>query len=102
LVRYDSSYREHRCAHWDGYIDVKGNRYSVPASLCGKTVMIRITLDGDLFIYDKDVLTAHHRLRRATEGWVTDHDHHRNLWRNTLKVERRDLSVYEEVIPCSL
>ena len=101
-IRYDSSYREHRCVHWDGYIDVKGNRYSVPASLCGKTVTIRITLDGNLFIYDNDMLMAHHRLRRATDGWVTDNEHHRDLWRNTLKVERRDLSVYEEVIPCSL
>jgi transposase len=34
VLRYDTSYREQRLVHWDGYIDVKGNRYSVPASLC--------------------------------------------------------------------
>lgn len=101
VLRYDTSYREQRLVHWDGYIDVKGNRYSVPASLCGKTVMIRITLDGDLFIYGNDTLMAHHRLRPATKGWVTDDNHHRELWRNTLTVERRNLSVYEEVIPCN-
>jgi transposase len=32
-VRYDTSYREERFVHWDGYIDVRGNRYSVPADL---------------------------------------------------------------------
>jgi len=101
VLRYDTSYREQRLVHWDGYIDVKGNRYSVPALLCGKPVMIRITLDGDLFVYGNDTLMAQHRLRRATEGWVTDDTHHRELWRNTLKVERRNLSVYEEVIPCN-
>lgn len=101
-IRYDTSYREQRLVHWDGYIDVRGNRYSVPASLCGRSVNIRITLDDDLLIYDNDTLIARHRLRRATDGWVTDNDHHRDLWRNTLTVERRDLHVYEEVIPCSL
>jgi len=101
-IRYDTSYREQRLAHWDGYIDVRGNRYSVPAHLCGKSVNIRITLDDDLFICDNATLIARHRLRHATDGWVTDNDHHRDLWRNTLKVERRALTVYEEVIPCSL
>lgn len=101
-IRYDTSYREQRCAHWDGYIDVKGNRYSVPSSLCGKTVTIKITLDGGLLIYDGDVPAAYHRLQNPSRGWVTNSDHHRDLWRNTLTVERRDLSVYEEVIPWSL
>lgn len=101
-IRYDTSYREQRLAHWDGYIDVRGNRYSVPAHLCGRSVNIRITLDDDLLIYDNDIPVARHRLRHATDGWVTDNDHHRDLWRNTLKVERRALTVYEEVIPCSL
>ena len=101
VVRYDTSYREHRLVHWDGYIDVKGNRYSVPASLCGKSVAIRITLSGELFVYDDQVLVAHHLIRPARNGWVTDLTHHRGLWSNTLKVELRDLSFYEEVISCS-
>ena len=29
--RYDTSYQELRQVAWDGYIDVRGNRYSVPA-----------------------------------------------------------------------
>jgi transposase len=101
-VRYDTSYRESRLVHWDGYIDVRGNRYSVPAYLCGRSVTVRITLDGDLVVYDNDAPVAHHTLRNASLGWVTVGDHHRDLWRNTLRVERRDLTVYEEVIPCSL
>lgn len=101
-VRYDTSYREFRLVHWDGYIDVRGNRYSVPAHLCGRGVTVRITLDSGLFVYDGDILVAHHALRSASLGWVTIGDHHRDLWRNTLRVERRDLADYEEVIPCSL
>lgn len=34
-IRYDTSYLEYRQAAWDGYIEVRGNRYSVPASLAG-------------------------------------------------------------------
>jgi len=100
-VRYDTSYREHRLVHWDGYIDVRGNRYSVPSSLCGKHVVIRITLANDLFIYENDVLMAHHRLQSPSHGWINIPDHHRDLWRNTLRVERRGLDVYEGVIPCN-
>ncbi len=100
-VRYDTSYREQRLVQWDGYIDVKGNRYSVPAFVCGKQVSIRITLTDDLFIYDNNILIAHHHLQGASNGWVSIPDHHRDLWRNTLRVERRGLDVYEEVIPCN-
>jgi len=79
----------------------RGNRYSVPSSLCGKHVVIRITLDNNLFIYDNDVLMAHHHLQGASHGWVNVPDHHRDLWRNTLRVEIRGLDVYEGVIPCN-
>jgi len=57
----DTSYREYRFVHWDGYIDVRGNRYSVPAELCGQKVDIRIGLDGQLSVYADDVLVARHR-----------------------------------------
>jgi len=45
-VRYDTSYLEYRQAAWDGYIEVRGNRYSVPAGLAGQRVAVRIGLDG--------------------------------------------------------
>ena len=41
-VRLDTSYREIRQVSWDGYVEIRGNRYSVPASLCGQTVSVRI------------------------------------------------------------
>ena len=41
-------------------------------------------------------LVAHHRLQSAHNGWVTVPEHHQQLWRSTLKVERRSLQVYEE------
>jgi len=100
-VRYDTSYREQRLVYWDGYIDVRGNRYSVPASLCGTTVAIRIDLERHLRVYAGDVIVAEHRLRSPSDGWVTVADHHRALWHNTLRVEHRDLAVYEEVVRCN-
>jgi transposase len=100
-VRYDTSYREERFVHWDGYIDVRGNRYSVPAELCGKMVAIRIGLEGDLSVYAGDMKVTSHRLRSAADGWVTVPSHHARLWDQTTSVERRDLSVYEEVLRCS-
>lgn len=45
-ARYDTSYREQRMVHWDGYIDVQGNRYSVPSFLCGKQVTVRTSTAG--------------------------------------------------------
>lgn len=42
----------------NGYVDVRGNRYSVPATLVGRTVAIRIRLDDVLSIYDGDDLST--------------------------------------------
>lgn len=100
-IRYDTSYRERRWVSWDGYIDVRGNRYSVPDPLRGSPVTIRISLDGGLSIYAGDEQVAAHRLRAIRDGWVIDPAHHERLWRETLHVERRDLAVYEEVLRCS-
>jgi transposase len=97
-VRFDTSYRERRIVAWDAYIDVRGNRYSVPALLCGTVVAVRVNLDGVLSVYDgEDAKVAEHRLRPTREGWSTVPDHHEALWRETLRVESRALSVYEEV-----
>jgi transposase len=101
--RYDTSYRELRQVAWDGYIDVGGNRYSVPARYAGKTVEVRIGLDGSLRVYNPLDLSsdrlpvAAHRLRSAQEGWATVPEHHAALWDSALQVEQRPLQVYEEV-----
>lgn len=100
-VRYDTSYQEYRTAGWDGYIEVKGNRYSVPGSLCGSMMRIRINLEGTFSVYAGEEKVAEHRLRPAREGWVTVQSHHEGLWKQTLRVEQRDLAVYEEVTSCS-
>jgi transposase len=94
---YDTSYYETRRVGWDGYIDVRGNRYSAPGELAGKQVSVRIGLDDTFRVYHKEMLVAAHRLRSVREGWVTVAAHHRKLWRNTLQVERRPLQAYEEV-----
>ena len=100
--RYDTSYQELRQAAWDGYINVRGNRYSIPDPLRGKVVSVRIGLDGSLRVYDPadpnpDKLpVALHTLRLAQEGWSTIAEHHAQLWQQTLQVEQRPLQVYEE------
>lgn len=97
-ARYDTAYIQNRQVGWDAYIDVKGNRYSVPDHLTGKTVRVHIGLDDHLRIYADETLVAHHRLRSAADGWSTVPDHHAQLWAETLKVEHRSLKTYEEVL----
>jgi transposase len=96
VARYDTSYRETRHVSWDGYVEVRGNRYSVPHGLQGRELAVRIGLDGQLRVFDGEQLVASHRLRAASEGWVTVPAHHAALWQATLGVQRRELDVYEE------
>jgi transposase len=94
--RYDTSYRETRHVAWDSYIEVRGNRYSVPDQLVNQVVVVRIGLDGRLRVYHEAELAATHQLRPAREGWVTVPEHHLRLWKEALHVERRSLQAYEE------
>lgn len=95
-ARFDTSYRENRWVGWDGYVSVRGNRYSVPADYCGQRVTVRVGLDDSLRIVDGDErVIARHRLRPATAGWTTVAEHHAPLWQQ-VAVEVRDLAAYEE------
>lgn len=97
-VPCDTRYHERRIVSWDGYVNVRGNRYSVPDVLCGQAVSLRISLDGQLAVFDaRNRCVAEHRLRAGGAGWVTVPGHHEHLWDRTLTVERRDLAVYAEV-----
>ena len=95
--RYDTAYRESRQVGWDSYIDVQGNRYSVPSEYAGQRVTIRISLDDELRVYADEQLVATHILRDKQQGWVTVPEHHASLWQRTLHVEQRPLEIYEEV-----
>jgi hypothetical protein len=95
--RYDTSYIETRQVAWDAYIEVRGNRYSVPSELAGRSVTIRIGLDDSLRVCHGEKQVAQHLLRAASQGWVTVPEHHAQLWQEALQVTRRPLSVYEEV-----
>ncbi len=96
--RYDTSYYEHRQVSWDSYIEVRGNRYSVPAALLGSVVGVRIGLDESLRVFAGNLLVATHRLQPAQAGWVTVPEHHSSLWQTAAaQVEQRPLSIYEEV-----
>jgi transposase len=95
--RYDTAYWEPRQVGWDAYVEVRGNRYSVPGALAGRPVRVRLTLEGAVAIYDGEQCVAQHILQPAAQGWVTVPAHHAALWADTLAVERRPLAVYEEV-----
>jgi transposase len=98
-MRYDTSYLEYRQAAWDGYIEVRGNRYSVPAVVAGQRVRVRIGLEGLLRIYQGESLIASHQLRSRQEGWSTLAEHRSEMWKSTLPhVEQRPLAVYQEVL----
>jgi transposase len=94
--RYDTAYWERRQVGWDAYVEVRGNRYSVPAELAGHLVTVRLTLEGQPSVYDGEQLIARHVLQPPDRGWVTVPGHHAALWARTLDVERRPLAVYEE------
>jgi transposase len=96
-VRYDTAYQERRQVAWDGYIDVRGNRYSVPSPLAGQTVTVQVGLDGTLRVYAGDGLVQH-VLQAPARRWVSVPDHHRQLWQSTLQVEQRPLAAYEAVL----
>ena len=95
--RYDTAYWEARHVGWDAYVEVRGNRYSVPGTLAGQPVRVRITLDDTVALYDGEPCVAQHVLQPAAQGWSTVPAHHAGLWADTLAVERRPLAVYEEV-----
>ena len=98
VSRFDTSYVEYRQVGWDGYIDVRGNRYSVPAALVGQRVTIRIGLDGLLRVFrPDDSLAASHTLQSIRLGWSTVPEHQAEMWKSTLQVEQRSLAAYEEV-----
>lgn len=103
--RYDTSYLELRQVSWDSYVDVRGNRYSVPASYAGRSVIVRIGLDESLRVYAGEELLTSHRLTPTQQGWVTVAEHLAPLWQaalgNALKVEQRPLATYEEVVEWS-
>ena len=82
----------------NAYIDVRGNRYSVPGHLAGQMVRVHIGLDGSLRVYTDEILVAQHALQPAAQGWVSVPEHHHLLWQSTLKVEQRPLQRYEELL----
>ena len=96
--RFDTAYRERRRVALDAYIDVRANRYSVPAHLAGGWVTAHIGLDGGLKVFDLDEhLVATHRLQTPDQGWQVDPQHHARLWKDSFQVQTRELERYQEL-----
>ena len=98
--RFDTSYVETRHVGWDAYVNVRGNRYSVPSAYCGQMVTVRISLDDELVVYAGERCIARYRLVAPEAGWQTVADHHLRLWA-AVRVEARSLHAYEEVAHAS-
>ena len=98
--RFDTSYVETRHVGWDAYVNVRGNRYSVPSAYCGQMVTIRLSLDDELAVYAGERCIVRHRLVTPEAGWQTVADHHLRLW-TAVRVEARSLHAYEEVAHAS-
>ncbi|WP_151703843.1 IS21 family transposase [Nitrincola alkalilacustris] len=99
VMDFDTRYHEIRQVSWDAYIDVRGNRYSVPAECCGQQVTIRISLDDQLTVYNiQGQEMAHHRLTDRSDGWQITQEHHISLWQEAMPVQHRSLAVYEEIL----
>jgi transposase len=97
-TRYDTAYHETRRVSWDSYIEVRGNRYSVPDNLVGQVVSVWIGLDDRLRVVAGEQIVAQHQLRSRTQGWVSLPEHHAQLWRDAVHVEQRRLEAYEEAV----
>ena len=95
-TRFETDYHRTRQVAFDGYIDVRGNRYSVPIEQAGNVVAIRLSLAGTLRVFAEDTLIATHRLQDPAQGWVQCPDHHQRLW-SQMTVQHRDLASYEAV-----
>ncbi|MHB8424974.1 MAG: IS21 family transposase [Gammaproteobacteria bacterium] len=98
-VAFDTSYRERRQVSWDGYVELRGRRYSVPAECCGQPVTVRLSLTGQISVCnDQGLCLATHRQRIGeTREWITVPAHHRALWEQA-RVQHRPLSAYAEVL----
>lgn len=95
---FDTSYFESRRVSFDGYIEVRGQRLSVPSAHCGQSVNVRIGLDGRVRVYWHERLVAEHSLHPHGHRWHTQASHHAPLWQETLNVQRRDLAAYEALL----
>lgn len=97
-IEFNAGFLQLANVAWDSYIDVRGNRYSVPSFWCGRAVNIRIGLDNTLRIYGDEQLLATYLLQEVTQGWQKVPEHHQALWQQVSRVASRSLSVYEELL----
>lgn len=123
---FDRLMVEERRMSRDGFISFGGNLYSVPDTVRSRRMELRVYLEH-LEIWEKDALVAIHRLSGGKGKRVLDPQHRQRLWQRLKKnpetqgplflqepgwprlqnpealvhwgveVERRDLSLYEEL-----
>lgn len=96
-LRFDTAYHAYRQASMDAFVDYQGSRISVPSCVAGQRVSIRVTLNGELGVFQDGQCLATHRLSDTSHDVVVISDHHAPMWA-ALKVAERSLSDYDEVL----
>src|SRR5205085_12273458 len=77
---YDTSYMEDRRVAKDCMLSYRGNRYSVPWRLAGKTVLVREPVSGGrIEIYSDVKVVAEHRLAEGRGVMVSVPAHYEGL-----------------------
>ena len=107
--------REERKVASDSFVSYGRSRYSVPPCFIGKNVEVSAEL-GVIRIYTQDAIIAEHQEAQHPGQTIMEPVHMEELWRETLEmipvrgkphcevnlqnevVERRELSIYEEVV----
>jgi hypothetical protein len=97
---YDTSYVSHRQVAKDCTFSYVGNRYSVPYSYAGKSVLVRQGLDsGAIRIFHQNQIVAEHQLGSGKGAMITEPAHYANLPCRSRAPIARSLTTPSELVP---
>ena len=97
---YDTSYVGHRQVAKDCLVSYRGNRYSVPHSYAGKSVVVRQPLDaGTIRMFHQRDLIAEHRMATGKGGMIVDPAHYARLPRRERILTLTEPAVIAELTP---
>jgi transposase len=97
---YDTSYYSPRQVAKDCLLSYHGNRYSVPYTYAGKSVVVREGLDsGTIRIFHQQDLIAEHRLASGKGGMIMQQEHYGSLPRRPRTATTKVVSAVAELMP---
>jgi hypothetical protein len=97
---YDTSYVSHRQVAKDCTFSYGGNRYSVPYSYAGKSVLVRQGLDsGAIRIFHQNQIVAEHQIGSGKGAMITEPAHYASLPRRSRAPITRPHTMAAELVP---